>query len=379
MLSAEANTTCNWFCTGDEMFRGMLESIATARSSICLETYICLDGALAQRFREALVGARQRGVRVRVLLDGVGSHGLPGNFWDALRGAGGEVRLFNPVTLKRFWFRNHRKLLVCDDRIAFVGGFNIASECEGDGVHSGWCDLGLKIEGPLTAQLASSFDEMFARADFRHKYFMRLRRFDAKRLVAWPSEQILFSGPGRGRNPIKRALRRDLARAHDVQIMMGYFLPTWRLRHDLVQVGRRGGRIQLILAGRSDVLISQLAARSLYRRLLKGGVEIFEYQPQVLHAKLIIVDDVVYVGSCNLDQRSLQINYELMIRLQNRDTAEQAREIFAENLKHCRRINLEEWRKTRTLWQKLQQRLAYFLLVRVDPYLARRQWQGLPD
>jgi cardiolipin synthase len=108
-------------------------------------------------------------------------------------------------------------------------------------------------------------------------------------------------------------------------------------------------------------------------------VEIYEYEPQILHAKLIIVDDVVYIGSSNLDQRSLQINYELMIRFQHPGIARQARDIFAGSLKHSHQIELEQWRKSRTLWQKIKQRFAYWLLVRIDPYFARRQWRALPD
>src|SRR6201999_3398993 len=167
---------------------------------------------------DALVRARQRGLRVRVLIDTLGSYGLPMDFFQPLEAAGAEVRrfnpfevtLFNPLALNRMSIRNHRKLLVCDDRVAFVGGFNIAPEYEGDGVKCGWCDGGLKIAGPLAAQLASSFDEMFARADFRHKRFMRFRRFDAKKSVTWPTEQILCGGPGRGQSPIKHALTKDL-------------------------------------------------------------------------------------------------------------------------------------------------------------------------
>jgi len=147
----------------------------------------------------------------------------------------------------------------------------------------------------------------------------------------------------------------------------------------VTEVVRRGGNVQLILAGKSDVLLSQLAGRSLYRRFLKAGVGIYEYDPQVLHAKLIIVDDVVYIGSSNLDQRSLQINYELMIRFQHPEIARQAREVFDSSLRHCHRIELEEWRKSRTLWQKMEQRFAYWVLVRIDPYFARRQWRALPD
>ncbi|HEX4263870.1 MAG TPA: phospholipase D-like domain-containing protein [Verrucomicrobiae bacterium] len=379
MSSATANVTCNWLCTGDEIFPAMLAAIEGAKTEVCLETYTFSAGSPGERFRDVLVRAQQRGLRVRVLIDALGSYTLPGNFFEPLRSAGAEVRVFNPLALNRLSIRNHRKLLVCDDNVAFVGGFNIAPEYEGDGVKCGWCDVGLGITGPLAAQLASSFDEMFARADFRHKRFMRFRRFDAKKSVTWPAEQILFGGPGRGKSPIKHALRRDLENARDVKIIVAYFLPTWSLRRGLTEVVRRGGSVQLILAGKSDVLLSQLAGRSLYRRFLKAGVEIYEYEPQVLHAKLIIVDDVVYIGSSNLDQRSLQINYELMIRFESREMANQAREVFAGTLKHSRPIELEQWRKSRTLWQKIKQRFAYWILVRIDPYFARRQWRSLPD
>ncbi|HTA95811.1 MAG TPA: phospholipase D-like domain-containing protein, partial [Verrucomicrobiae bacterium] len=311
---AESNSTCNWLCTGDEVFPAMLAAIDAAKKSVCLEIYIFTDSPVGIRFRDELVRACKRDVKVRVLVDAVGSYFLPGTFWDSLKSAGGEVRQFNPVTLKRLIIRNHRKLLVCDGRVAFVGGFNIAKEYEGDGVKSGWCDVGLKIEGALVAQLELSFDEMFARAEFKHKRFARLRKSYGKKTVRLPKEQLLFSGPGRGRNPFKRALHKDLKRAKTVQIIIAYFLPTWRLRRELMRVARHGGKVQLILAGKSDVLLSMLAAQGLYRRFLNGDIEIYEYQPQILHAKMIIVDDIVYLGSANLDTRSLHINYELMIR-----------------------------------------------------------------
>jgi len=376
---AESNSTCNWLCTGDEVFPAMLAAIDSAKRSVSLEIYNFQDSPVGIRFREALVRACERGARVRVLVDAVGSYFLPVKFWERLRSAGGDVRVFNPVTLKRLIIRNHRKLLVCDGRVAFVGGFNIASEYEGDGVKSGWCDVGLKIEGALVSELEPSFEEMFGRADFRHKRFMPLRKSRAKRVVALPKEQLLFSGPGRGRNPFKRALHKDLKHAKNVRMIIAYFLPTWRLRRELMRVARRGGKVQLILAGKSDVLLSMLAAQGLYRRFLNGNIEIHEYQPQILHAKLIIVDDIVYLGSANLDTRSLRINYELMIRFENKAIAQEAREIFSRNLKHCRRVTAAEWRQSRSFWRKLKQRWAYFLLNHLDPYLARRQWRDLPD
>jgi cardiolipin synthase len=378
-MQIETNATYNWLCAGDEIFPAMLAAIDAAKKSVCLEIYTYTDSPLGKRFREALIRAQARGAHVRVLIDAVGSISLSDSFWEPLRNAGGEVRQFNPMALKRFWIRNHRKLLVCDERVAFVGGFNISPEYEGDGVKRGWCDVGLKLEGRLVPQLAVSFDEMFARADFRHKRFVRLRKLGAKKIVVLPAEQILFSGPVRGRSPIKRALRKDLARAKQVQIIVAYFLPTRRIRRDLMRVARRGGRVQLILAGKSDVLLSMLAAQSLYRRFLSGNVEIHEYQPQILHAKLIIVDDIVYIGSANLDPRSLHINYELMIRFENKEIAKIARKIFTDNLEHCKRVTGAEWRKSHTFWRRLKQHWAYFLLSRIDPYMARRQWRALKD
>lgn len=379
MPTEAVTTNWHWLRAGDQAFPEMLAAIDAATVSVGLEVYIFSAGKLGERFREALVRACGRGVKVRVLIDGLGSMGLHAAFWHPLRQAGGEVRIFNPLALHRLGIRNHRKLLVCDDQVCFVGGFNISSEYEGDGVTRGWCDLGLRIHGPLVRELARSFDDMFARADFLHKRFTRFRKAAIGRTIRAPSEQVLLSGPGWGGNPIKRALRKDLARAGRVDIMVAYFLPTWRLRRDLFKVVRHGGQVRLVLAGKSDVALSQLAGQSLYRRFFKAGVKIFEYQPQILHAKLLIIDDVVYVGSANLDQRSLNINYELMVRFENPEMAGQAREIFGNNLGLSREVTPESWRASRTFWNQLKQHWAYFILVRLDPYLARKQWRQLPD
>lgn len=378
MLPEVASGNYNWLCTGNEVFPAMLQAIEDAKESIRLETYTLKASELAERFRDALANAAARGVSVKVLLDAFGSMTLPAGYLEPVIASGGVVRLFNPLRIHRFGIRNHRKSLVCDGLTAFIGGYNIAPEYDGDGVTCGWCDVGLKVCGPLARQLAGVFDEMFERAEFRNKPFTRLRRSHEKRTLAGENEQLLLSGPGRGRSPITAALRKDLQTARDVRIMVAYFLPTWRLRHDLAQVVRRGGRVQLLLAGKTDVLVSKLAAQSLYRRLLRSGLEIYEYQPQVLHAKMIVIDDVVYVGSANLDQRSLNINYELMVRFQTQGIAEQAREVFERTQGHSERITKEGWRRGRTLWRKFKQHWAYFLLVRVDPVIAHRQWRTLP-
>jgi cardiolipin synthase len=207
----------------------------------------------------------------------------------------------------------------------------------------------------------------------------RLRKTTAKRTLAGEVEHLLLSGPGRGASPIQRSLWRDLKTAREVRLMVPYFLPPWRLRRSLQRVARRGGRVQLILPGQCDVALSQLAARSFYQRLLRAGVEVYEYQPQILHAKLFLVDDAVYVGSANLDRRSLQLNYELMVRFAEPAMAERANAIFDECLTHCRRIEPRAWKKSRSGWTRWKERWAHFILARVDPYVAMWQWRRLPD
>ena len=368
-------TTCHWLRTGDEAFPLMLDAIRSARISIRLEIYIYANDALGREFRDALVGARRRGVTVRVLNDAFGSMGLASSFWQPLQVEGGEVRWFNPGLLRRLGFRDHRKMLVCDDSTGFIGGFNISIAYVGDGVASGWCDLGLRLTGPLVAGLSAAFDDMFARADTPAKPLALLRRAAPLKAARGAGDEWLFSGPGQGRNPFSQSLRRALAHARTVRIIAAYFLPTRRIRRALMRLARRGGRVQLILPGKSDVLLSQLAGRSLYRRLLKAGVEIYEYEPQILHAKLILIDHTAYAGSSNLDPRSLFLNYELMLRLQNPEAVAAAGALFEEKLAHCRRIEMQAWRESRSLLGRLEQRWAYFLLVHVDPAIARWRYK----
>jgi cardiolipin synthase len=188
--------------------------------------------------------------------------------------------------------------------------------------------------------------------------------------------EALFIKPGFGANPLREALRADLATANDVAVTSAYFLPSHRLRRTLAKAAARGARVRVLLAGKSDVQLMQLASRSLYRRLLARGVEIWEYQPQVLHAKRIVIDDIVYVGSSNLDPRSLRINFEIMLRIRDRSLAAAARAQFEEELaRHSLPITRERLRQRRSWWLRLTQRVAYWLFVRFDPELAALRLQ----
>jgi cardiolipin synthase len=360
-----------WLGTGDRALTEMLAAIAAAQRSVQLEMYMFAPSPVADSFTNALVEACRRGVRVQVLLDAFGSMPLPDHYWEEFRKVGGQIRRFNPSGLKRFGIRDHRKILVCDDLWAFVGGANIAAEYRGDGVVSGWRDLGLKMHGPLARELAAASDEMFARAHLQHKLFSRLRRSPWQLTVPFSGGEILMTGPGRN-NTIKLALSRDLRHAQCVDIVCAYFLPPRRILRQMGILARHGVKVRLILPGRSDVFLSHLAAQSFYHRLLRAGVEVYEYQPQILHAKMFLIDDIVYVGSSNLDSRSLNINYELMLRLPEPGLAAEGRKIFSDIKAHSRRIEIVDWRRSRNIFERVRGRLARWVLAHLDPYLAKQ-------
>jgi len=354
----------------------MLAAIQTARRSIILEMYIFEADEIGFRFLDQLVRARKRGVRVQVLVDALGSISLPSSFWNPLIQAGGEFRWFNPFHVStRYGCRNHRKLFVADQSVAIIGGFNIATEYMGDGVTSGWRDLGLEIRDPRLIQaLTDSFYSLFYQASELQPAFPGIPRKGHEAEIQGDRWTLLLTGPGRGHRALRRNLIRDLGRACRVEIICAYFVPTKRLRKALSNVVRRGGSVTLILAGRSDVPSSRLASRSLYQRLMRSGVEIYEYEPQILHSKLFILDNILYVGSANLDARSLKINYELLLRLDDPVTAAQAHELFQADLAHSCRIDPRTWQQSRSWWQRLKEQLAYTFYAQIDPYFTSQKW-----
>jgi cardiolipin synthase len=365
-----------WHGTGKNLLEAKRHAIDLAQSSICLETFLWEDSEVGHRFRSALAAAARRGARVRLIVDAVGSFGLGRDYFAELVAAGGAIRWFNELRLASFSFRDHRKLLVVDDRLAFVGGCNIAPEYDGDGITVGWRDGGVSVRGPVAAVLAAEFDRQWERATGQRWTFPHggVRR----RVPTQDGDEVeaLFIKPGFGRNPLRDALWRDLATAKDVAITAAYFLPPHRLRHRLALAVARGARVRILLAGKSDIRLMQLASRSLYRRLLRKGIELWEYQPQVLHAKLIVVDDIVFVGSSNLDPRSLRINFEIMLRIRNATLAAIARAQFEGDLaQRAIPITRDALQQGRSWWERLKQRLSYWLFARLDPEVAALKLQ----
>ena len=362
----------HWLANGAEFFCRVLRAIHAARISIRVEVYIFSDDPVGCRIRDALIEAVGRGVVVRILLDALGSNETANGFWDGFQRAGGELRWFNPLHVRRLPIRNHRKLFVVDDRVGGVGGFNVAEEYSGDGVHRGWADLGLTLTGPAVAGLAAEFDRMWksvVHPDRFRSLFRRGTRQAARPLTA--DVQLLAMGPGRSPGAFQTALRRDVGRARDVLLVVAYFVPTWSMRQMLRDAAVRGARVRIIVPAKSDIALSRRAARHLYSPLLRKGVEIYEYTPQILHAKLYLTDASAFVGSSNLDTRSLFINHEIMLRLTGTTVVRSAWELGETLCGRSRQVDPVTWPSSRGWMERLHDALAHWALARVDPYVSR--------
>ncbi len=358
---------------GAAAFPVMYEAIDTASSFVALEMYIIADDATGREYRDRLIAAARRGAEVMVLVDSWGSWDLPDTFWDELRAAGGRVRWFRPIAKGLLWFRDHRKLLLIDESAAYLGGMNIADEYYHGATGSlPWRDNMLEITGEEVAWLRVSFMRMWDRAGSRFaRILFRRYRTIFKRSV--PEQQVRFleSGPENPLQPVRRAYRQIITSARrEIDLAMSYFYPHGRMLRALKNAAKRGVRVRLLFPRITDVPLASWAARGLYGRLLRAGVEVWEYLPAMLHAKLAIADDTVIAGSANLDIRSGRINYELVAVVADAQVAAEARADFEDDLKQSDRVRIEEWRK-RPLLQKLKERLSFCLLVRADIFFAR--------
>jgi cardiolipin synthase len=362
--------------TGAAAIAALEALIRQAQKSLCLEMYIYKADATGDAIRAALLDACERGVRVRILLDDFGSANLPNTYFSDLLALGAELRTFNPQRVLRIAFRNHRKLCIVDDRQAIVGGFNIADEYNRDGVEAGWRDLGMRIDGPVVDELEATFNRMFIGAHADTRAVIAFTRGLTKPPMQFDAPALLTVGPGFESEQLRQALHRDIRNANRVAIVAAYFTPPWRLRRAMRKAARRG-IVRVILPGVSDVPPMRFAAHHLYERMLRHRIEIFEYQPQILHSKLVVIDDAVYVGSSNFDVRSLQLNYDFLIRIPSAELAAQARRLVNDHIAHSSSITLPEWHSASGYWQRVRRFVWYWLATRFDPFLVRRKWRTL--
>jgi cardiolipin synthase A/B len=278
------STQFNLLRDGVHIRQELSRVIASATKSLCLMMYIFCNDKAGNDILSELVEALQRGVRVRIILDGFGSLLTPHRFFAPIYQAGGHIQKFNTRWHPRYLFRNHQKFVIADGQIALTGGFNIADQYFGDGVESGWRDTGIRVEGPPVSELQDYFDTRWE-APARH--FRNLHNTRSHKKLAARDVEWLFSGPGIGRSRYSNHLKRDLTRATELSLIMGYFVPPISLRRAIGKIARRG-RVRLVLPALTDVPISRFAAWHTFPRLLREGCEIYEYLPRPLHAKLIV-------------------------------------------------------------------------------------------
>lgn len=337
-----------------EALHAAYEGIKAAKRRICLEVYIFANDDTGIAFADLLAAKAREGLRVLVLYDALGSLGGGRDVFDRMRQAGALVRPFHPIfpwELKfgwRPWNRDHRKLLVIDDEIAGLGGLNVGGNYAGSWVVRGnvnecdpWRDTAVSFHGPG----AQVFREAFARS---WSYVHRGGRIGRAEYIHNLDEGelgVLASVPT-VKSPLRPWLCRLMRGARKSILMtMAYFVPDDELVDELCRAARRGVKVRLMLPGRSDVHLVQVAGRSFYEKLMSSGIEVYERQAAVLHSKTMVVDGhTTVIGSTNLDYRSIEYNCEISAIIRSDEFAQQLHVLFENDVQFSRQINLKEWR-----------------------------------
>ncbi|MFN4358849.1 phospholipase D-like domain-containing protein [Sphingopyxis alaskensis] len=363
---------------GGERMTRLLRLIDRAAHSIDLIIYIFEGDAAGLSVLRALTAAARRGVRVRVLIDSFGSGDTPDALFAPLREAGGGATFFSRRWRSSYLIRNHQKLILIDNAVAVTGGFNIADDYLSAPRSDGWLDIGMIVEGPSVARAADWFAEIHDYTVSNDGKLLILRRLIREWPVDGGAVSWLVGGPTQRLSPWARAVRADLNDARQLDMAMAYFSPGQGLLRRLGRVAQRG-RARFIMAGKSDNGATIGASRLLYGYLLRKGADVWEYRRCKLHMKLIVVDDVVYIGSANFDVRSLFVNVELMVRIADAGFAAQMRRFVAGLQPDCDIITAEAHKARASWWTRLRWTLAWFVVGVADYTVSRKLNFGLGD
>jgi cardiolipin synthase len=356
---------------GPERLDALVALIESAAESLRFLYYMFMDDAAGTRIRDALIEAAGRGVAVSLLVDGFGSTANR-DFFRPLEEAGAAFCRFSPNLGRRYLLRNHQKLALADGRRVIIGGFNVSDDYFGTIETGAWRDVGLLVEGPGVACLIRYYDGLFQWTRNPEARIRDLRRMLQQSSVTRGKLDWLFGGPARRLSPWARAVRRDIKRARRLDVVAAYFAPSPGMLRRIAGVARRGGRTRLVTASKSDNNATIGAARSTYWWLLKRGVEIFEYQPAKLHTKLFVVDGVVHIGSANFDMRSLFLNLEMMLRVEDEAFAAMMRRFVDGEVANSEAVTIETHRRQRSWLNRLRWALGYFIVAVADYRIARR-------
>jgi cardiolipin synthase A/B len=361
---------------GPERLDALVALIDGAERTLRLLYYMFDADSAGTRVRDALLAAAARGVKVSLLVDGFGTDADDERFFKPLIEGPSEFCRFQPRWGRRYLFRNHQKLALADDKTVMVGGFNVTDEYFGRLEEDAWRDLGLKVDGPGVACLADYFDNLMRWAKNPHARLRQLRSMIGKHSVDEGKLRWLFGGPTRRLSPWARSVKKDMLRAKRLDMIAAYFSPSRTMLRRIYAVARRG-QARIVTASKSDNNTTIGAARHTYWRLLKRNAEIYEYQLAKLHTKLVVIDDVVHIGSANFDMRSLYLNLEMMLRIEDADFALQMRRFVDHEIAGSKRITREDHRAQRSWFNRLKWGLAHFLVATMDYNVTRRINFGL--
>lgn len=333
---------------GDEIFPAMLEAIGRAAHRISFETYIYEKGATADRFTAALEAAARRGVQVNLLVDSFGGGSMEDSHIERLRQAGARVETFNPAAwweLEELNYRTHRKILVIDGEVAFTGGAGIADHWQGhaqDPDH--WRDIQVRMNGPAARAIEGGFYENFIEAG--DKVVTPVLDPEPPPDGELGNVLLVRSSPSGGSSDLKRLYLLLIAMAqHTIDIQSPYFVTDDSSAWAIDEALARGVRIRILTeSDMTDAKPVKYASRKAYQHLLDKGAEIYEYQPTMMHAKVMVVDGVWSMfGSANFDNRSLELNDELNVAVMDADLAGRFVKTFESDRQRAKRLTLEQW------------------------------------
>jgi cardiolipin synthase len=340
---------------GDEIFPAQLAAIRSATQTITYAQYFYEEGPVPEEIAEAIAGRCRAGVRAHVLLDGFGTLYMPARYVDTLKTAGCEVATFRPLSPFSLFallgygksnHRNHRRILVVDGEVGFTGGSGVAPKWMGNGrVKDHWRETDVRVEGLIVSSLQGAFAENWLEATGDvlggDPYFPRQPR------TGTIAAQVVRSSPSGGSFAMYTTFLLAMSSARQsIYITNPYFLPDSRMIRALTEARARGVQIKVLLPGAIDNNIVRHASRAKFGELIRAGIEIYEYQPALLHAKTMIVDGIwATVGSTNMDARSFSLNEELNVVVYSVEVAAQLEKVFADDLAHSRRIRYGQWNR----------------------------------
>jgi cardiolipin synthase len=304
---------------GDRIFPAMFEAVAAATSTVDFLTFVYWQGSIGREMAELLAERAGAGLRVRVILDAFGAFSMDRSLVDRMTAAGAQVEWFRPVNKAKFWeanHRSHRKVLICDEDVAFTGGIGMADEWRGDARNAGeWRDTHFRIRGPAVDGLRAAFVQNWAETG-RPLLDRGIDRFPMQPAAGSSVAQVVRGAAQTGWSDVATLVRSLLALAEErVRITTAYFVPDDATCAALAGTARRGVEVDVLLPGpHVDKRYVQLASQAQYDGLLEAGVRLWSYQVSMLHAKVITVDSAVAsVGSANFTSRSLLLDDEVNV------------------------------------------------------------------